>query len=74
MNPREDESHSIKGEVLNGELILDCINFNDSLGIGTNRPLELGMVEGKRLMMHFWSYLIGQDMVRKIEYSIFKEK
>ena len=38
---REDESHSIKGEVLNGELILDCINFNDSLGIGTNRPLEL---------------------------------
>lgn len=71
---RKDESHSIKGGILNGEFTLDCINFNDSLGTGTPRPMELGMVEGKRLMMHLWSYLIGQDMVRKIEYSIFKEK
>lgn len=71
---REGESHGINAEVQEGMLTVNCINFNEMLGIGTTNSVEIGMVQGKKVRMHLWSYLMGQEEVRKVEYSIFKEK
>ena len=71
---QENENHTIEAEVLEGFLTLSCVNFNSALGTGTSVPIEIGMADGKKLMLHLWFCLIGQESVRKVEYSIFKEK
>lgn len=54
----------------------DCINFNNQLGSGTNRPIEIGTIAGKKMYIHFWIYAMGgsNGIVRKLEYSIWKER
>lgn len=36
---RENENHTIEGKVENGVLVLNCINFNEPLGTGTDQML-----------------------------------
>ncbi len=56
-------------------LKLRCTNFSD-LGSGTTVPIEIATIKGKKLYIHFWSYLEGQisgkKRVRKIEYTLLK--
>lgn len=69
----------MEADVVDGELIIKCINFNDALGTGTIMPIEVGYAEGRKIFLHIWSYLLnGMDealnrAVRKVEYSILKE-
>lgn len=52
-----------------------CMNFNGSFGTGTSKPIEFGTMDEKKMFIHFWIYEMGSnDNVRKIEYSIWKEK
>lgn len=52
-----------------------CINFDNHLGTGTSKPIEIGTVGGKKLFIHFWIYVMGNNSVtRKMEYSIWKER
>lgn len=71
---RENENHTIEGKVENGVLVLNCINFNEPLGTGTDQIVGIGKIDEKKINLHLWSYLLGNGTVRKVEYSIFKEK
>lgn len=53
-----------------------CFNFNNSLGTGTRKPIEVGNLEGKKFYIHFWIYALGDDeaKVKRIEYSIWRER
>lgn len=56
-------------------IVYKCVNFNNPLGTGTTKPVEIGKIGGKNIFVHFWLYAMGKDSVsRKIEYSIWKEK
>lgn len=50
-----------------------CYNFNNKLGTGTNEPVELAMVAGRRLYIHLWVVMQGET-TRKIEYTTYFEK
>ena len=43
---------------------------------GTNKAIEIGSIEGKKMYIHFWIYAMGKDdsLARKLEYSIWKER
>lgn len=69
----EDQKQGMQSEILNGTIILTCINFNDAFGTGTTKAFEIGSAQGKKVKLHLWSYLIGNGNVRKIEYSVYKE-
>lgn len=58
-------------------LEFQCTNFSDT-GTGTSSPIELGIFDGKKVYLNFWSYLDGnldgKARTRKIEYTIYQEE
>ena len=61
----------------NNNIELECINFFAE-GTGNAEPAEIAMIDGKRIYFIFWAYLQGQILgkakVRKIDYTIYREK
>lgn len=53
-----------------------CINFNNPLGTGTSKPIEICTIGGKKVYIHFWIYMLGGKNVfsRKMDYSLWKER
>lgn len=53
-----------------------CFNFDNPLGTGTSKPIEIGTIENKKIYIHFWIYAMGSDnsKIRRLEYSIWKER
>ncbi len=69
----ETDSSKFDMRLENGELLIECTNFNDVLGNGTTTPVVIGHFYEKKIAMHIWSYLLGTGNVRKVEYTIFRE-
>lgn len=61
----------------NALLKVECTNFN-AVGTGTTEPIEIATIDGKKLFIHFWSYLLGgnekKQRIRKIEYTVLIER
>ena len=55
-------------------ITLTCINFNNSLGTGTTTPLELATYQGKKILLHFWVYALGEGATKKIDYCLYQER
>ena len=53
-----------------------CFNFDNVLGTGTNKAIEVGVLGNKKIYIHFWIYAMGErsSLTRKLEYSIWKER
>lgn len=59
---------------VNGDTVyFICYNFANILGTGTNEPVELAKVAGRRLYIHLWVFMQGET-TRKIEYTIYFER
>ncbi len=53
----------------------ECYNFDNSLGTGTRKPVEIGTYGDKRVFFHFWIYTMGdKDVTRRLEYSLWIER
>lgn len=70
----ENEESAFSTKIENGELFINCINFNNTLGTGTKEAIEIGRIQGKLLKMQLWVYMLDKMYIRKVEYSIFKEQ
>lgn len=71
----KDEGSPVEKMVENNTIIFKCSNFNNVLGTGTVRPLPIATVSGKNILLHFWSYLLGdKESARKIEYTFLEEE
>ncbi len=73
-----DESISkseVKNYVKDNTLVIECINFNNSLGTFSTDPIDVGEMFGKKLSLHIWSSLNGQNKkIRMFQYTLFMEK
>lgn len=71
------EEQCIKTEIVGNCVKMDCVNFLQN-GTGLAKPIELAMVNGKRLYFMFWAYLEGKEdgkiKSRKVEYTLYSEK
>lgn len=54
-------------------LIINSINFNNSLGTGMSSPISVATVDGRKVYLHMWSYLLSET-TRKVEYTVLWEK
>ena len=56
-------------------MTLTCHNFH-SEGTGLAKPMELAQVDGKTLLLMFWSYIEGEGGrgVRNVTYTIFMSR
>ena len=69
-----DNGHNLKLRIDNNNTIVFlCTNFDNTLGTGTNKPIELATVDNKKIYINFWIYALGQDTLKKIDYTIYKE-
>lgn len=53
-----------------------CYNFDNVLGTGTKKAIEIGSINEKKIYIHFWIYSMGDkdNITRKLEYSLWREK
>ena len=74
----EDDSKKrrIETNLSDNHLIIMCINFV-SLGTGLTAPLEVALIDGKKIYFMFWAYLEGnaenKTKARKVEYTLYSE-
>lgn len=74
----EDTSQEqrIETNISENHLEMTCINFK-AAGTGLTVPLEIAVVEGKKIYFMFWSYLEGNEdkksKARKVEYTLYRE-
>lgn len=70
------KTQSLNTEVLGNCIKLTCINFSDE-GTGLTEPMELAVVDEKKLYLMFWTFMEGTEegkpKVRKIEYTLYSE-
>ncbi len=50
-------------------MTLTLINFNNSLGTGLTKPVEIGTINGSRLFLQFIVYRLGESDSRMISYT-----
>lgn len=68
------KQHNTKANVQNNKVEITCINYDNPLGIGTSKPIELGAFEGKKIYLNFWVFSLGNNTARKVSYTLYKEK
>jgi len=66
--------HHLKSQVDDNKITITCINFDNTLGTGTSRPIELAVFEGKKIFINFWVYGLGKKTAREFSYTIYKER
>lgn len=69
-----DKKHSMDKAIEGNTIILKCTNFNDPLGVGTVKPLSIATIAGKEVFLHFWTYNLGENATRKIEYTFLQKE
>ena len=74
----EKETNELVRSVNEDTIEIKCINFNNPFGSGTFIPIELATIEGKKLYIHFWTFLLGESTKnktsRKVEYTFLVER
>lgn len=54
INNKEINSHNIELKIIEKKMVFVLTNFNNSLGTGIIKPLEIGHHNGRRLYISFW--------------------
>lgn len=66
----ENTSSSYRGVVEDGVFLMSLKNFNNVLGEGVLKPIELGHINNRRLYLTFYVYTY-QNQNRRFEYNLF---
>lgn len=69
-----EKQHELKQSVSDNTITLTCVNFDNPLGTGTTKPIELATFNGKKIYVNFWVYALGDKSLRKIVYSFYSER
>lgn len=54
-------------------IVFECYNFNPR-GSGTVDPISIATVNGKEWLIHFWSYIMGDEGPRRVEYTLLEKE
>jgi len=70
------QKQRIETNIFENHLNIICINFM-AMGTGLTTPLEIAVIDGKKIYLMFWAYLEGSEdkksKVRKVEYTLYRE-
>ncbi|MBQ2961097.1 MAG: hypothetical protein IJE09_07740 [Oscillospiraceae bacterium] len=69
-----DGQHVLKQSISGNTITLTCFNFDNPLGTGTTKPIELATFNGKKIYFNFFVYALGDKALRKIVYSFYSER
>ena len=70
------QKQRIETSLSENHLKITCFNFAAE-GTGLTAPLEIAVVDGKKIYFMFWAYLEGnrekKSKARKVEYTLYRE-
>ena len=64
----------IKGHIREGNLYITCYNFDSAAEVATNKAIVIADYNGKNIKLQFRCSFVGNGEIRKVEYTIYKEK
>lgn len=72
---REPDKPSLKA-IPHGDrkLELQLVNFDHELGTGNSDPIEVGLLDGKNLLVNYRVYALSQSESRLLHYTFYKAK
>ena len=70
----DGKKQHIKHNVVDNTIELTCVNFDNSLGTGTTKPIQLATFNGKKIYINFWVYALGEKSLKKVVYSFYSER
>lgn len=66
-----NNEHKITPSVDGNIITFECIDCNNSIGIGTVDPIDLANYDGKKIYINFWVYDLGSGSLKKIDYTVY---
>ena len=54
-------------------VMIVCTNFDNPLGTGTAEPVRIFTYKGQAVYLHFWSFLLGDTGLKRIDYTFYQE-
>lgn len=69
-----DGKQGLKQSISGNTITMTCVNFNNPLGTGTTKPIELATFNGKKVYFNFFIHALGDNSLRKISYSFYSER
>lgn len=72
-NNEENKNQDLKFTINEDTLTFTCVNFNNPLGTGTKSALEIATFMNKKIFIHFWVVALGNDSLKKLDYTLYQE-
>lgn len=69
-----EEQHQLQQSVSGNTITLNCVNFDNPLGTGTKKPIELATFDNKKVYINFWVNALGDNALKKIAYTFYTER
>lgn len=69
----EAKNSNLRANIAGSNIVFVCENFDNVLGSGPVKAIELATHEGKKLYIMFYIYALGQGDTKKLDYNIFRE-
>ena len=69
----EDGKRNFKTSTEGSTIVFECYNFNP-MGSGTVDPISIATINGKEWLIHFWSYIMGDEGPRRVEYTLLEKE
>lgn len=57
----------------NGKVVFDLINYTNSLGTGITKPVEIGLLNDKRIYIIFYAYRLKKEAFPILDVSLYLE-
>jgi hypothetical protein len=72
---KEQSEDSIEANVVNDKLTLTLINYSNPLGMGVLEPMEIGILENKKLFLSFFIWHPNKEKGNRIiNYVLYTEE
>lgn len=57
----------------NGKVVFNLTNYNNSLGTGVTEPIEIGLLNDKKIYIIFYVYRLGKETLPILDVSLYLE-
>lgn len=69
-----EKQQQLQQSVSGNTITFNCVNFDNPLGTGTKKPIELATFNSKKVYINFWVNALGDNALKKIAYTIYSER
>ncbi|EOQ38332.1 DUF6864 domain-containing function [Butyricicoccus pullicaecorum] len=70
----ENKLQKLETSVVENIITFTCTNFNNPIGTGLPKAMELATFNDKKVYFNFWVFELGQQSLKQVSYTFYMEK